>query len=103
MPACPGSFRCLVGLATLFSVAYSARLAVRVFFGPQRHDYPAHPHDPPAGMWLPVAVLVVLVVAIGLLPALIAGPIVERTALAVIGASAAVLLLWRSGMASPRP
>lgn len=75
----------MVGLATLFSVAYSARLAVRVFFGPQRHDYPAHPHDPPVGMWGPVAVLVVLVVAIGLLPALIAGPIVERTALAVIG------------------
>ena len=75
----------MVGLATLFSVAYSARLAVRMFFGPKRHDYPAHPHDPPVGMWLPVALLVVLVVAIGLLPALIAGPIVERTALAVIG------------------
>ena len=75
----------MAGLATLFSVAYSARLAVRVFFGPKRHDYPSHPHDPPVGMWGPVAVLVVLVVAIGLLPALIAGPIVERTALAVIG------------------
>ncbi|KPF62189.1 cation:proton antiporter [Bosea sp. AAP35] len=75
----------MAGLATLFSVAYSARLAVRVFFGPKRHDYPSHPHDPPVGMWGPVAFLVVLVVAIGLLPALIAGPIVERTALAVIG------------------
>ncbi|WP_376987258.1 monovalent cation/H+ antiporter subunit A [Bosea sp. R86505] len=81
----PWLFPVLVGLATLFSVAYSVRLAVAVFFGPQRHDYPAHPHDPPAGMWLPVAVLVVLVVAIGLLPALIAGPIVARTAMAVIG------------------
>jgi multicomponent K+:H+ antiporter subunit A len=81
----PWLFPVMVGLATLFSVAYSVRLAVRVFFGPKRHDYPAHPHDPPAGMWLPVAVLVVLVVAIGLLPALIAGPIVARTALAVIG------------------
>ncbi len=81
----PWLFPVMVGLATLFSVAYSARLAVRVFLGPQRHDYPAHPHDPPVGMWGPVAVLVMLVVAIGLLPALIAGPIVERTALAVIG------------------
>jgi len=81
----PWLFPVMVGLATLFSVAYSARLAVGVFFGPQRHDYPAHPHDPPAGMWLPVAVLVVLVVAIGLLPALIAGPVVARTAMAVIG------------------
>ncbi|MDP3897046.1 MAG: MnhB domain-containing protein, partial [Mesorhizobium sp.] len=59
-------------------------------------DYPSHPHDPPAGMWVPVAVLVVLVVAIGLLPALIAGPIVERTALAVIGAPlpAYYLAIW---------
>jgi len=91
----PWLFPLLVGLATLFSVAYSARLAVRVFFGTERHDYPTHPHDPPAGMWLPVAVLVVLVVAIGLLPALIAGPI-ERTSLAVIGAPlpAYYLAIW---------
>lgn len=81
----PWLFPVMVGLATLFSVAYSVRLAVRVFLGPKRHDYPSHPHDPPVGMWGPVAVLVVLVVAIGLMPALIAGPIVERTALAVIG------------------
>ncbi|PZO04563.1 MAG: monovalent cation/H+ antiporter subunit A [Hyphomicrobiales bacterium] len=81
----PWLFPVMAGLATLFSVAYSARLAVRVFFGPKRHDYPSHPHDPPVGMWGPVAVLVVLVVAIGLLPALIAGPIVAHTALAVIG------------------
>jgi multicomponent K+:H+ antiporter subunit A len=78
-------FPAMVGLATLFSVAYSVRLAVRVFLGPKRHDYPSHPHDPAVGMWGPVAVLVVLVVAIGLMPALIAGPIVERTAFAVIG------------------
>jgi multicomponent K+:H+ antiporter subunit A len=82
----PWLFPLLAGLATLFSVAYSARLAIGLFFGPERHDYPARPHDPPAGMWLPVAMLVVPVVAIGLMPALVAGPVVERTALAVIGA-----------------
>jgi multicomponent K+:H+ antiporter subunit A len=42
-------------------------------------------------------VLVIPVVAIGILPALIAGPVVERTALAVVGGSvlpAYDLALW---------
>ena len=84
-------------LAALLSTAYSVRLAVSVFLGPPRRDYPKRPHDPPAGMWLPVALLVVPVVAIGLLPALIAGPIVERTALAVIGGPLPdyTLALWQ--------
>jgi multicomponent K+:H+ antiporter subunit A len=81
----PWLFPALAGLATLLSVVYSARLAIRTFLGPKRHDYPSHPHDPPFGMWLPVAVLVIPVVAIGLMPALFAGAIVERTALAVVG------------------
>lgn len=74
-------------LATLgagFSVAYGARYFVHVFLGPARTDYPHQPHDPPPGMWLPVAVLVVPVVAIGLAPAL-AQPLVELAAAAVTG------------------
>ena len=72
-------------LGALLSTAYSVRLAIKVFLGPARNDYPRRTHDPPAGMWLPVAILVVPVVAIGLLPALIAGPIVARTAFDVVG------------------
>lgn len=78
----------LATLGALLSVAYSARLAWRTYLGPIRSDYPHHPHDPPFGLWTPVAVLVAPVVAIGLLPGLIAGPIVERTALAVVGGPA---------------
>jgi multicomponent K+:H+ antiporter subunit A len=78
-------FPVAVTAAALLSAAYSVRFAVRVFLGPVRDDYPHHPHDPPSGMWLPIAVLVVPIVAIGLAPALIAGPIVERTAQAVVG------------------
>lgn len=74
-----------VTLAALLSATYSIRLAVSVFLGPPRRDYPRPPHDPPAGMWLPVAILVAPLIAIGVLPALVAGPIVERTALAVVG------------------
>jgi multicomponent K+:H+ antiporter subunit A len=86
----------LVTLGALLSVAYSARLAFRVYLGPARHDYPHHPHEAPAGLWLPVAILVLPVVAIGLLPALVAGPIVARTAGAVVGGPlpAYTLALW---------
>ena len=72
-------------IGALLSVAYSARFAFRVYLGPVRGDYPHRPHDPAVGMWLPVGVLVLPVLAIGLLPALVAGPIVQRTGQAVVG------------------
>ena len=72
-------------LGAMFSVAYSFRYVSHVFFGPQRESYPNHPHDPPVGMWLPPALLAVLVVLIGLFPEVVAGPLVAATAGAVIG------------------
>ena len=75
----------LATLGALFSVAYSFRYVFHVFFGPSRDDYPHKPHDPPAGMYLPPAFLVVLVVLIGLLPAVVAQPLVELVAGAVVG------------------
>ena len=72
-------------LGAVFSVAYSFRYVVHVFFGARRDSYPNPPHDPPAGMWLPAALLVVLVVLIGLFPAALAGPLVAATAAAVVG------------------
>lgn len=72
-------------LGAVFSVAYSFRYVVHVFFGPRRDSYPNHPHDPPVGMWLPPALLVVLVVLIGLFPAVVAGPLVAVSAGAVTG------------------
>jgi multicomponent K+:H+ antiporter subunit A len=72
-------------IGALLSAAYSARLIFHVFLGPERHSYPQHPHDPPFGMWLPVAILVIPTVAIGVMPATFAGAIVERTALAAAG------------------
>jgi multicomponent K+:H+ antiporter subunit A len=75
----------LATLAACFSVAYSFRYIVHVFFGPRRDDYPHKPHDPPVGMWLPPALLVVLVVAIGLFPDTVAGPLVAVVSRAVTG------------------
>src|SRR4051812_2568970 len=74
----------LATLGALLSVAYSFRFVTAVFLGPPRVDYPRHPHDPPAGMWLPMAVLVVPVVLIGIAPPLVE-PIVDLAARAVIG------------------
>lgn len=74
----------LATLGALFSVAYSFRYIVHVFLGPVRQDYPAKPHDPNFGMWAAPGFLVVLVVLIGIVPA-VAEPLVRTTAGAVVG------------------
>ncbi|ESR26878.1 monovalent cation/H+ antiporter subunit A [Lutibaculum baratangense] len=80
----PWLFPLLATLGALFSVAYSARLLHATFFGETRFPDAKHPpHDPPLGMWLPVAILVVPVIVFGLVPGL-AEPIVRLTAAAVI-------------------
>ena len=75
----------LATLAACFSVAYSFRYIVHVFFGRTRGTLSVKPHDPPAGMWLPPALLVVLVVLIGLFPDAVAGPLVAIVSRAVTG------------------
>ncbi|GGH44190.1 monovalent cation/H+ antiporter subunit A [Frigidibacter albus] len=75
----------LATLGALLSVAYSFRFIMHVFFGPVRDDYPAEPHDPPFGLWAAPALLVVGVVLIGLVPALVVGPLVAVAGGAVIG------------------
>ncbi|EJW11803.1 Na(+) H(+) antiporter subunit A / Na(+) H(+) antiporter subunit B [Rhodovulum sp. PH10] len=75
----------LATLGALLSVAYSVRFALGVYLGPVRDDYPHRPHDPPAGMWLPVAVLAFLVLAIGVAPQLLAGGIVALAGQASAG------------------
>ncbi|MCS7267396.1 MAG: monovalent cation/H+ antiporter subunit A [Geminicoccaceae bacterium] len=89
-------FPLLVLAAAACSVAYSLRYAVHVFLGPVRGDYPRHPHDPSPGMWLPAAVLCLPVVAIGLFPDAIAGPLVRVAAEAATAGAAppTILELW---------
>jgi multicomponent K+:H+ antiporter subunit A len=76
-------FPVLATLGATLSVAYSLRYIVHVYFGKRRDAYPKTPHDPGIGLWGPPAVLVALVVAIGLAPALVAGPLVNQVAAAV--------------------
>ena len=92
----PWVFPVLATLGATLSVAYSLRYIVHVYFGPRRDDYPKKPHDPGIGLWGPPAVLVALVIAIGLAPALVAGPLVDRVAGAVTNGAAphVHLALW---------
>ncbi len=70
-------------LGALFSVCYSLRLVWATFMGPERHDYPQHPHDPGLGLWGPPALLAVLVVLIGLCSNGMVGWLVEAASSAV--------------------
>jgi len=69
---------------SVFSAAYCFRLIGHTFLGSVRDDYPAKPHDPGAGLWLPPAILVTLVVAIGVAPFL-AEPFVKLVTASVLG------------------
>jgi multicomponent K+:H+ antiporter subunit A len=71
------------GGATI-SAGYSFRLIALTFFGAARADYPKPPHDPTIGLWFAPAVLVAMVVAVGLWPAL-AQPLVVAAASAAVG------------------
>ena len=79
----------LAVIGSLFSAAYCFRLIAHTFLGPVRDDYPAKPHDPGAGMWLPPAILIVPVVVIGVAPFL-AEPFVKMVTAAVLGEAAEV-------------
>ncbi|MDT0683369.1 monovalent cation/H+ antiporter subunit A [Roseicyclus sp. F158] len=85
----------LATLGALLSAAYCFRFIAHTFGGKVRSDYPHVPHDPPGVLWLPPALLVVLVVAIGVAPALFAGWLVDASASAVTGSDVHThLALW---------
>ncbi len=76
------------GLASVLAVAYSARFIHDTFFNGKPHGLPnMHPHDPPVLMWVPVAVLVLVVLAVGLAPALTIGSILAAGAYATLGST----------------
>ncbi len=91
----PWLFGPVAVLAACVSVGYCARLVYCTFMEPARHPDKAEPHDPKPGMWLPVAILVIPVVAIGIVP-MLAAPIVDMTARTIIGGSlpSVELHLW---------
>jgi multicomponent K+:H+ antiporter subunit A len=75
----------LATLGATFSVGYSIRYVVDVFFSKQPESFPHHPHDPPVGMWAPPALLVLVCVGVGLFPNALAGPVLYAAANATVG------------------
>jgi len=72
--------------AGICSVAYSTRFVHDVFFNGEVKKLPnPHPHEPPLFMKAPVAILVVLCLLVGVLPAATFGPLVHVAATAVLG------------------
>ena len=75
-----------VAVGGAFSVAYSARFVHDVFFHGEPRDLPRLPHEAPRFMKVPVEILVAVCVAVGVLPGLTVGPLVQLAARAVFGA-----------------
>jgi len=79
-------------LAGVLSVAYSARFVHDVFFNGEPVNLPKAPHEAPFFMRLPVLLLVLLCIAVGVAPALTAGPLLAVAAQAALyGAPGAAL------------
>ena len=81
----------------VFAVAYSLRFIHDVFFNGAPRDLPNPvPHEPPLFMKAPVALLVLVCVAVGIFPAATFGPLVYVASAAVMGAPppAYQLAIW---------
>ncbi|SFG85679.1 monovalent cation/H+ antiporter subunit A [Pseudomonas sp. NFACC45] len=72
-------------IAGTFSVAYSLRFTVDVFFGPPATDLPHTPHEPPRWMRAPVELLVFACLLVGIFPAQVVGSLLAAAALPVVG------------------
>ncbi|MYN11711.1 monovalent cation/H+ antiporter subunit A [Pusillimonas sp. TS35] len=73
-------------IASAFSVAYSLRFIIQVFFGPAPKDLPRAPHEPPLRMLIPSAILVLLCLIVGVLPSITVGPFLKGAVQAILGA-----------------
>jgi len=75
----------LATIAGAFSVAYSLRFILQVFFGPPATDLPRAPHEPPRWMLFPSALLVFMCLLVGVLPGLTVGPFLATAAQSILG------------------
>ncbi len=74
----------LATLAGIFSVAYSLRFILQVFFGPSSQNLPCQPHEPPRWMLLPSALLVLTCLVVGIMPAPTLGPFLHIAAKSIL-------------------
>lgn len=72
-------------VAGAFSVAYSLRLILQVFFGPPATDLPRTPHEPALMMLIPCTVLVIICLAVGIFPGLTLGGVLQLVMQGLLG------------------
>ena len=72
-------------LAGVFSVAYSLRFTIDVFFGPPAAGLPRVPHEPTHWMRVPVELLVLACLIVGVAPAAVIGGFLDAAARPVVG------------------
>jgi multicomponent K+:H+ antiporter subunit A len=75
----------IVTAASMFTVAYSLRFILDVFFGAAPADLPRTPHEPPFLMRVPAELLVLACLIVGVIPALTVGPVLANAVRAVVG------------------
>lgn len=73
--------------SSTFSVAYSLRFILQVFFGPAARDLPRKPHEPPLWMLLPSALLVLACLVVGIVPNLALGTPLSMAVGSILGAN----------------
>lgn len=77
----------LAVVASAFSVAYSLRFILQVFFGPPATDLPRTPHEPPFWMMVPIGLLVLVCLLVGILPMYTLGPFLAQAAHSILGSA----------------
>jgi multicomponent K+:H+ antiporter subunit A len=70
----------------VFSVAYSVRFIHGVFLGPPMKDLARAPQEPPRWMRFPIELLVLACLAVGILPAITIGPLLDIAVRSILGA-----------------
>ncbi|MDQ0348379.1 monovalent cation/H+ antiporter subunit A [Ancylobacter vacuolatus] len=83
-------------LAGVFSVTYSLRFILGVFFGPPPIDLPHRPHEPAHWMRFPIELLVLICLLIGIVPGLTVGPVLATAVKGLLDATPPYysLALW---------
>ncbi|MBB3771942.1 multicomponent K+:H+ antiporter subunit A [Angulomicrobium tetraedrale] len=83
-------------LAGVFSVTYSLRFILGVFFGPPPKDLPHTPHEPAHWMRFPIEFLVLICLLIGIVPSLTVGPLLATVMRSILGSDMPYysLALW---------
>lgn len=72
-------------VAGAFSVAYSLRFIMQVFFGPPAKDLPHTAHEPPLRMLIPCAILVLICLLVGILPGATLEPVLRMVMHSLLG------------------